>query len=819
LRLSTLTDTGSRSSISVFLMSCAVIHLQLSLIRLFAVTHWHHFSYLVISTALLGYALSGSVLQLSGRWLRNHYSFAQYSLALGTALIGFASFKISQRLPIDSQYLFSSLDQLGLFAVYILLILIPFLLSAGSVGLALMYHPDISGKLYAFSLAGTATGGLFAILLMYHVAEESLCFYAFLIAALASAVWATRSWTRVALTFLAIIMLSTFVLTPTSFSVEPFKALARMNSLEQQGDATRLFTLRSPRGRLDVFSSAMLHYTLFAGVEARQGPPPQLCILRDGNFAGTVYKIHSADDGKILDYTPASLAYQLRPGARTLLLGETGGINVWLARRHKSREIVVVQDDPQVVEIGRDLLPEGAGRVFTGPDIRLVEEEPRLYLESTNDLFDIIQVVSAEEMAAETRGASGLSGDYLLTAEGLSTAFKRLAPDGILIIVRGIQVPPRDILKLATTMNTALEQAGVEKPAARIVIARNYLANLMLVFRKELTKGDLALLSSQLRKLRMDADWPRELIQSQEKQFSTEARSQLPSTVEALSRIFSRDSQFIREWMYDIRPATDDRPYFRDFFLMRSIGWMRQVYRDQWYLRVELGFAILLLVVIEVVALASLVLLVPAILWWRTHRTPEDQKKTALPLWKTMAYFLLIGTGFMALEINCIARAEMFLGDPVFSTTLVISILLGGAGIGSAVATRKKDDRRQLMKMLALILGCLILLLFFSTPALPTIASFPLSLRALFLSLILFPLGFALGFFFPLGLRRVQSPDASLVPWAWGANGFASVVGPPLVTAIGMSAGHRAVFLLAAACYLLAVVSLPPSCGGEIHAQ
>ena len=48
--------------LGVFLTSSAALLLEVSLTRLFSVILWHHFAFMVVSMALLGYGASGSLL-------------------------------------------------------------------------------------------------------------------------------------------------------------------------------------------------------------------------------------------------------------------------------------------------------------------------------------------------------------------------------------------------------------------------------------------------------------------------------------------------------------------------------------------------------------------------------------------------------------------------------------------------------------------------------------------------------------------------------------------------------------------------------------
>jgi hypothetical protein len=61
---------------------------------------------------------------------------------------------------------------------------------------------------------------------------------------------------------------------------------------------------------------------------------------------------------------------------------------------------------------------------------------------------------------------------------------------------------------------------------------------------------------------------------------------------------------------------------------------------------------------------------------------------------------------------------------------------------------------------------------------------------------------------FPLGLARLGRAALDLIPWAWGINGAASVVGALLAQLLAVEVGFAWV-MAAAALYLLAAASFP----------
>ena len=51
--------------LGVFVLSGAVIGYEILLMRLFSISQWHHFAYMIISLALLGFGASGTLIALA----------------------------------------------------------------------------------------------------------------------------------------------------------------------------------------------------------------------------------------------------------------------------------------------------------------------------------------------------------------------------------------------------------------------------------------------------------------------------------------------------------------------------------------------------------------------------------------------------------------------------------------------------------------------------------------------------------------------------------------------------------------------------------
>ena len=70
---------------------------------------------------------------------------------------------------------------------------------------------------------------------------------------------------------------------------------------------------------------------------------------------------------------------------------------------------------------------------------------------------------------------------------------------------------------------------------------------------------------------------------------------------------------------------------------------------------------------------------------------------------------------------------------------------------------------------------------------------------------LLAPLGLVMGMPMPIGVRVLNREAPSLIPWAWGVNGAASVMGSAAALAVALLAGFNQAMLMGAALYLLAL--------------
>jgi hypothetical protein len=172
----------------------------------------------------------------------------------------------------------------------------------------------------------------------------------------------------------------------------------------------------------------------------------------------------------------------------------------------------------------------------------------------------------------------------------------------------------------------------------------------------------------------------------------------------------------------------------------------------------------------------------------------------------TSLYFLMLGIGYLLVEIPLLQQFILFLGHPTYAVTTVLMIVLISSGVGSLLARKLFDPTkgRSILLLFSILLVALIGLTVFIRPILGGAIGMPLPARILISVLLIGPVGLLLGMPFPLGVRVLHGRAGSLVPWAWAINGAASVAAPVLAMILAIVSGFSTALLVGAGCYAAA---------------
>jgi predicted membrane-bound spermidine synthase len=210
-----------------------------------------------------------------------------------------------------------------------------------------------------------------------------------------------------------------------------------------------------------------------------------------------------------------------------------------------------------------------------------------------------------------------------------------------------------------------------------------------------------------------------------------------------------------------------------------------------------------LFALLAVSAIATLVtLLLPPLLLGA--RLPRERGVTLF-----LPYFLLLGAGYIIIQVGLIQKLILLLGHPTYALTVVVFSMLLSSGLGSFASRRilNRDEKRLRYVPLA-VAAAVALLALLVTPASSALATAPAFVRLLCAVLMVAPAGFLMGMPFPGGLALLEEWQPMAVRWAWSMNAAASVLGSALSICCAIYIGLQNTLLLGALCYVAASLVL-----------
>ena len=159
----------SRTSrtLAIVSLSAGTLAYEVLLVRVFAIEHFHHFAYMAIGVAMLGFGVSGTALALvrprdqrtRARW------FFWASIATTIALV--LSPTLVHQVSLDPTQLAWDFAQWIRLALVYLLLALPFAAGALAILLALTLEPERPGWIYGASFAGSGLGAGLAIAVLW----------------------------------------------------------------------------------------------------------------------------------------------------------------------------------------------------------------------------------------------------------------------------------------------------------------------------------------------------------------------------------------------------------------------------------------------------------------------------------------------------------------------------------------------------------------------------------------------------------------------------------------------------------------------------
>jgi hypothetical protein len=826
---------------ALFLVSVATLGFEIEVMRVFSVASWSNFGSMVISIALLGFGIAGTLLTLLQRRVRRSpdawIASSAFALAPSIAL----AHTLAQQVPFNPVLIATDPAQVWWIGAYYLIYGLPFFVSGLFIGTVFTILSSRMHSLYFWNMLGSGLGGLLVLILMFLFPPDFLI-YPLVGIALLPALLCTVHWDSATNRFsvraleaaLCLLMCASSLIMVARFGglrVSDFKPESYARDFP---DSALLYEAYSPLGESRVFASSYFHFAPGlsdnAGVALAHMPRNAfLGLFVDGNGPVGVMRKLGPDEEAYVDYLPMSAPYHVLSKPRVLLLRLGGGAGVQTALHNGAGSVLVVESNPDLLHMMRDVpfFRDYTGSVLLDPRVRVLKSEVRAFAASTRERFDLVEIALVDSIGLSQAGGYSVEENYTYTVEAVRDYLKCLAPSGMLSITVWDRLsPPRNVPRLLSTIVAALRVQGSPHPEKRI-FAFNLLLSTATVLIKngDFTSAETERLRGYCRRMSFEVDYPAGIDSSRGPDFgrmlegyralytqgadrkSGEASPpEIPLKPADLYRntlvwlLGGREKDLYAGYVFDIQPATDDKPYYSGYLKPESLpGFAARAGEipEEW------GYILLLATFAQSLIFALLVAVLPV--GFRFRELFKARRGT----FGVVLYYACLGLGYMMAEIYLIQKFVFYLGDPVYANSIVITILLISSGLGSIAAGSVPSRRTRVLAAGAGILALAAFFHFVMPALLGASLGLPLVVRALLSVVIISPLGFLLGIPFPSGLALLSRSRGGIVPWAWGMNGALSVTGAVLTRILSTSMGFSTVLGVMAALYLAAGALFP----------
>lgn len=849
---------------AVGLVSAATLAVQVLQTRLFSVMLWHHLTYMVVTVTLLGFAASGSVLALVPR-LGRALGDPRTAVSLWCSLFGLtliAAFAILSHSQLDTLDIERDRTKYFYLFLHYAYLVVPFVFAGLAIATALQQYAGSVHRTYFWNLIGSGLGPFVFLVAIRPMGGPGTLFLCASLGGVAGLLavgmdrgaraWVCRAAGVAALAlgplcWLAPELVDQWVPVRAARSkaqtvVEDFQEAAveltrRVDPDYPIPDANLRTTQWTPLCRLDTVPMAQQPSDV---KKDREQPASmrraQIHVFQDGD-APTVIWSGSYAAERHYEKHFYGLGYRLVEEPRVLIIGPGGGNDVETALHHGAREVTAVDiNGDTLAMVQSEPFKSFTNDVYGRDKVHAVHSEGRSFLRREGGTYDLLQMSGTDTYAALSSGSYIFSESYLYTEEAFDDFFDHMAEDGVISIIRFRFEPPRETLKLVATAARALQTLGIEDPSAHFIVVnqedRQALTFVEQIHAQLKEPALLEKLSGFVANFKEPMRYSFTLMRK--KPFSADdvnvIRDALPAMnspdvkhwlyygagheqtdneygalLAAMANGAEAEARFHREYAYNTEPAVDDRPFFFNFHSfgdVELIGSSSEAGYGALTGSEPIGLYILVALLIQTAVATLLMVIAP--LWKLGFRAGAGMSRG-----RVLLYFVALGLAYLLVEITTIQRFVLYLGHPTYALSAGLSCFLVFSGLGSAVAGRLGGGRALASTAAVSVVAMLVVHALVLPWFLRTTLSFGEPMRVAMTVVWIAPLAFAMGIPFPTGLALLRGQATSMIPWAFGVNGAASVLASILSIVLAMQAGFTVVFAAAAVLYLAAALTVP----------
>jgi hypothetical protein len=752
-----------RTLVGIALVCFANLLLEVLITRIYSATMFYHFTFLALGLAMFGVAASGVFVFVNEHRFASDLEthLARYARRFALATLLGLIYTLANPIFVSGNIPGFSSRVVWQMALLVVITAVPFFYAGVVVSLAITYYRDNVERVYFFDLVGAALGAIATGLVLRLLGAPTAVMLAAAAALLAAALFerGPRRWLWPALAALAI-------------AVNLVTPVIKVGNVKWEG------ALRFER------------WNTFSRVTVDE----KLQIMIDASAQTDIADKHTMTSDEYKPQISALALSMFGPAPdHVLIIGPGGGRDVHMALSRGTKKVTGVEINPIIgTDIMRRKYAKKSGGLYLDDRVEIVIDEGRSFVRRSDDRYDMIQASLVDTWAATAAGAYALTENTLYTLEAFRDYFSHLTDRGAITMTRWytdyVATLPvsAESPRLVVLAAGALESLGVPPGETRrhllFAVSRENALGTLIAKRTEITPDELARLTAACAAAHF------EILVSP----ATSGQSALERYVDA-----GAWSDLVASAKDELTPPTDDRPFF--FFFKK----LPDLFHPEG--RIHDPGLWLLISLASMLVLAIAFVVTPLVLKLVRSGLPSRVESVRLQT-ATLGYFGIVGFSFMVIEIALMQRFTLFLGHPSYSLLVILSVVLLSTAIGAALSGR----------FAVFVLGKVMLAAGIALAGLATIyglvlgdlvrtwIALALPLRIAITVVLAAPCGLMMGAMIPSMVRVLGAANSKLIPWGWGVNGAASVIGTTLATAIAIYGGFTTTFFVGAAGYAAA---------------
>jgi spermidine synthase len=818
---------------ALFFISTAGIAFELYVMRIFSVGSWSNFGSLVISTALLGIGLAGIILTFVEKQVRQRPEMYMSILAILLPLFMSGAVILAQKIPFNPIFLASDSRQLWFIGAYYIIYGLPFFIIAAFVGIAFITLSDKIQRVYFWNMIGSGVGGLFIVLFMFFLPPQYLLLPVLALTIIAALLSSCRKEGK--LTFPLPYVIGLCITTFSSIILAFFCGNIRISDykdisyVRRYADSTLVHHSNGPAGEFHVYASRYFHFAPGLSdnaVLSIDNLPTQLYwgLFIDGSGPIGIMGHLKEDEKVYMDYLPMAAPYSMITEPNVLLVNMSGGINANVALYNGARSIDITEPSPEIIHLLRKdvSVSRFTGNLLDNEKINVIRGEGRSHCVNNEGSYDLIELSLVDSVGLTDSGGYAVHEDFKYTVEAFKEYFSGLKDGGILSVTVWDRLnPPRNVPRLLNTIIRAMNEAGFENPGKCLYsfgLLRS--TSTILVKKGTFSQRDLNDLNKFIKKCSFDlfyapgtdlqlrdfdilmASYRSQFVESEAEKEEAETITNADMYRTIIPFFLAGDAKKVEyAYIFDIRPITDPRPYYTGFLKMDQLSMYLDQLRD---ISEEWGYLLLFAMLIQACIFGLIVILIPVI---GKRKTLFNKRRGTIGI---ILYFAGLGLGYMLIEIYLIQRLAVFLSNPTYSTSIVITVMLISSALGNITSGLLSRFRAVVVPAACvLVAGGLLFYIFGLSGFLAIFHSSSMITRFLIAALIIAPPAFFMGIPYPNGLSSLQETKPHLLPWAWGMNGGLSLVGSAMARLLSIASGFPVLLKVGIGIYLMVGILFP----------